>query len=82
MLLDNPTVGPLFYFIEDGSEKGLRANEQLKKHGIGVMKTVNTAVTCLDDAPKLAKALQGLGGRHHSKGVTVDLFKVRRISPK
>ena len=75
-MTDNPELTKMFYFVEDQSEEGLRKNQQLAKHGKVLMKTLDTVVNALDNPEVLVNTLVALGGRHHPRGVTVDMFEV------
>ena len=51
-------------------------NEELKKHGIQVMESIDAAIGMLDNPAELKETLIDLGIVHHMKDVKVESFAV------
>ena len=61
-----PAALQLFPFKD---ELDIYSSPALKTHALGVMKTVGTAVSMLDDLPALVPVLKDLGAKHVKYGV-------------
>eukprot|EP00961_Rhodomonas_salina_P166882 2249110-Rhodomonas_salina.1 len=68
-----PPALQLFSFKD---EVPLAQSPGMKKHAIGVMKTVGDAVAGLSDVKSLVPVLEALGGRHAQYGVQPEHFAI------
>eukprot|EP00961_Rhodomonas_salina_P268071 3622233-Rhodomonas_salina.1 len=68
-----PPALQLFSFKD---EVPLEQSPGMKKHAIGVMKTVGDAVAGLTDVKTLIPVLEALGGRHAQYGVQPEHFAI------
>jgi len=68
-----PGALQLFPFKDEFDVYGSAA---LKAHALGVMKTVGTAVSMLDDLPALVPLLKNLGGKHLQYGVKDSHYNI------
>eukprot|EP00961_Rhodomonas_salina_P051412 689918-Rhodomonas_salina.1 len=57
-------------------EVPLAQSPGMKKHAIGVLQTVGTAVAGLNDVKTLIPVLEALGGRHAQYGVQPEHFAI------
>ncbi|XP_022090881.1 uncharacterized protein LOC110979416 [Acanthaster planci] len=75
LLEKNPSVQKLFTFgkLNLPPEK-LRQNPDLRAHGKGVMETIGSLVTSLDDIDKVVPMLEDLGSRHKIYGAKPEHF--------
>ncbi|XP_072164893.1 uncharacterized protein [Diadema setosum] len=75
LLTDHPRLAKLFPFGGKGlSYQELTVDEDVRAHGLRVMRTVGEAVDSLDDLDLLVPILQDLAGRHVGYGVTKEHF--------
>lgn len=71
-----PGAVAMFGFADEVKEKGLSNSPKLKKHAVGVVETVSTAVGMLRNLDKLVPVLEDLGTTHVGYGVAEAHYDV------
>ena len=62
--------------MDDTTMDNLRESSLLRRHALGVVRAVGTAVDLLEEPEKLLGTLSGLGKRHVKRGVLKEHFAV------